>query len=184
MVAIAFVSPRCGAGTLTPSLRAYACSAASTCSTMASRSRPPPRGPLRSDGGAPRATPSSTAQAASTSAAMRRASALLSGCRSAAAETSGAPKSVVAVPGTRSTTAYSPGANAIPASAGTAAYRSACSASAASAVSSVLAVRDQPGQSTALAKARFSVASMITRTGRGRALMTVRIPTAWLTAMQ
>ena len=52
-----------------PSTRAYPPSAPTRCSTILSRSRPPPRGPLRSSAGAPATIRSKIVQAASTIAA-------------------------------------------------------------------------------------------------------------------
>ena len=72
-----------------------------------SRSRPPPRGPLRSSGDAVATTRSRAAQQASSSVARRSAS---TGRSSHGPRASGAPKSVVVVPGTVPTTCSSQGA--------------------------------------------------------------------------
>ena len=77
---------------------------------------------------------------------------------SQAATLSGAPKSVVAEPGRRSTTwksAPHPVGRAMPASAATAAYRSALAARASIAVSSSRPARHHPGQSRAQANTFF-----------------------------
>ncbi|TMG39684.1 MAG: hypothetical protein E6H92_04130 [Chloroflexi bacterium] len=69
---------------------------------MTSRSRPPPRGPLRSEAGDFATTRSKTFQAAPTRPASRAASFAVIGCPSLAAGSAGTPKSV-AEPRTRST---------------------------------------------------------------------------------
>src|SRR6266540_1611765 len=53
IASIAALSSIAGGLCLTPSFRAYAASAAMTWSIILSRSRPPPRGPLRSSAGLP-----------------------------------------------------------------------------------------------------------------------------------
>ena len=75
-------SAKDGSGIRTPISRAYAWSASMTCPIILSRSRPPPRGPLRSSAGERSATRSKMTQAASTRLARRSASAFVTRRRS------------------------------------------------------------------------------------------------------
>ncbi len=97
-----------------------------------SRSRPPPRGPLRSSAGDAAATSSNVAQAAVTKPTRRRAAARVTSTRSASAvicgngrRHSGAATAFVGPPGTRSTTSKATvDGKLTPACSATAAYRS------------------------------------------------------------
>src|SRR2546425_12648477 len=104
VAATAAASPRLGVRSLSPSLGVYADSASMVWSAILSRSRPPPRGPLRSSAGAFEITLSKTFHEAASRAQMRSASAAESPLVSLDAGMPGAPKSVVALPVTRSTT--------------------------------------------------------------------------------
>src|SRR5437899_9112575 len=159
-------------------------SAPRTCSTILSRSRPPPRGPFLSSEGADAATSSKTAQAAFTNDAMRSASVFESGVVSPFAISCGTPKSVLADPGIRCTTrkpATVRGSNASFAFLATGAYRGAYAARAASAEPSSFPARHQPGQSRAAAKPRSlpgSIATSVTADRLAEALDNHRHPLA------
>ena len=147
-----------------PSAERYAESASRTCCTIDSRSRPPPRGPLRrSTSRASSAVRSNAAHAPSSSPVSRDSSSSAMGSPSLARATPGAPKSVVAFPVNRSETrrpaAFSrsgrPRARAPRASA----YLGRYSASVIKAASSSRPARHHPGQSVAAAKARLAPTS-------------------------
>jgi len=147
-----------------------------------SRSRPPPRGPLRISADTRAATASKNSQQACSSLSLWSSSvSSIGSCSSPDGENEMPQKSVEPAPTPSSTMSRAPAArkqSPIPALTATGRYRSRYDSSSSSASSGVFAPRLQPGQSTAKATAFFPLGPRCTtvRTGGMRGIVRALLP--------